>query len=135
MFLFLLQIIIFRLWKRKEKNTYHQFIDRMLLPFKTIAMELFLGALRQSFCDGYRENNQWGIYYFIKHSGAVQIESWCFELTGTWVQAEMFSNNFDIIEFVVKIALALVNKTWLFSRKDDNSRWENTWLTMSYIIF
>ena len=82
-----------------------------------------------------RENNQWGIYYFIKHSGAVQIESWCFEQTGTRVQAEMFSNNSNIIELVVKTALAVVNKTWLFSGKDDNSAQQVREYQVNYVLF
>ena len=65
----------------------------------------------------------------------VQIESWCFEQIGTWVQAEIFSNNFDIIEFVVKTALAVVNKTWLLSCKDDNSAQQVREYQVNYVVY
>ena len=47
----------------------------------------------------------------------------------------MFSNNFDIIEFVVKTALAVVNKTWLFSGKDDNSAQQVREYQVNYVVY
>ena len=133
---FLLQIMIFRLWIRKEKNIYHQFIDRMFLSLKKNCNgTCFMSITTKLLGRISRENNQWGIYYFIKHSGAVQIESWCFEHTGTGVQAEIFSNNCDIIQFFVKTALAVVHKTWLFSRQDNNSAQQVREYQVNYVVY
>ena len=54
-FLFLLQIMIFWLWRRKEKMYIISLLNGCSCPLKRIAMELVLWALRQSFWDGSRE--------------------------------------------------------------------------------
>ena len=47
----------------------------------------------------------------------------------------MFSNNSDIIELVVKTALAVVNKTWRFSCMDDNSAQQVREYQINYVVY